>query len=148
MAGGEVVAVAAAAAGTSRTVLVTGGAGYIGSHTVLQLLAAGFRVVVADSLGNSSELAVRRVAALAGDKARNLSLHKVNTVLTPEAMRAAGGWLVVCFAAFGCLGLRDFALVFFFWGTSTIGRWGIGGPFQCWQISPADLRPSHLAFFW
>ncbi|BAF24783.1 UDP-glucose 4-epimerase 4 [Oryza sativa Japonica Group] len=78
MAGGEVVAVAAAAAGTSRTVLVTGGAGYIGSHTVLQLLAAGFRVVVADSLGNSSELAVRRVAALAGDKARNLSLHKVD----------------------------------------------------------------------
>ncbi|KAG8056366.1 hypothetical protein GUJ93_ZPchr0002g25816 [Zizania palustris] len=74
MAGGE----AAGAAGPSRTVLVTGGAGYIGSHTVLQLLAAGFRVVVVDSLGNSSELAVRRVAALAGDRAHNLSFHKVD----------------------------------------------------------------------
>jgi UDP-glucose 4-epimerase len=66
------------AAGPSRTVLVTGGAGYIGSHAVLQLLAAGFRAVVVDSLQNSSELAVRRVAALAGDHAANLSFHKVN----------------------------------------------------------------------
>lgn len=61
-----------------KTVLVTGGAGYIGSHAVLQLLAAGFRAVVVDSLGNSSELAVRRVAALAGEHARNLSFHKVD----------------------------------------------------------------------
>ncbi|KAE8802792.1 hypothetical protein D1007_21440 [Hordeum vulgare] len=45
---------------TVRTVLVTGGAGYIGSHAVLQLLAAGFRAVVVDSLENSSELAARR----------------------------------------------------------------------------------------
>jgi UDP-glucose 4-epimerase len=45
---------------------------------VLQLLAAGFRAVVVDSLQNSSELAVRRVAALAGDHATNLSFHKVN----------------------------------------------------------------------
>ncbi|KAI4996011.1 hypothetical protein ZWY2020_040513 [Hordeum vulgare] len=44
----------------TRTVLVTGGAGYIGSHAVLQLLAAGFRAVVVDSLENSSELAARR----------------------------------------------------------------------------------------
>jgi UDP-glucose 4-epimerase len=44
---------------------------------VLQLLAAGFRAVVVDSLQNSSELAVRRVAALAGDHAANLSFHKV-----------------------------------------------------------------------
>uniref|UniRef100_A0ACD5YIY7 Uncharacterized protein n=1 Tax=Avena sativa TaxID=4498 RepID=A0ACD5YIY7_AVESA len=64
--------------GPTRTVLVTGGAGYIGSHAVLQLLAAGFRAVVVDSLENSSDLAVRRVAALAGDHARNLAFHKVD----------------------------------------------------------------------
>ena len=69
---------AAAAAGAGRTVLVTGGAGYIGSHAVLQLLLAGFRAVVVDNLNNSSELAVRRVAALAGDHSRNLSFHKVS----------------------------------------------------------------------
>ncbi len=63
--------------GGVRTVLVTGGAGYIGSHAVLQLLLAGFRAVVVDNLNNSSELAVRRVAALAGDHSRNLAFHKV-----------------------------------------------------------------------
>ena len=76
---GSGTALANGAAGPSRTVLVTGGAGYIGSHAVLQLLAAGFRAVVVDSLENSSELAVSRVAALAGDHAKNLSFHKVIT---------------------------------------------------------------------
>jgi UDP-glucose 4-epimerase len=76
---------AAAGAGSTagRTVLVTGGAGYIGSHAVLQLLLAGFRAVVVDNLNNSSELAVRRVAALAGDHSRNLSFHKVRRTLLP-----------------------------------------------------------------
>lgn len=46
-------------------VLVTGGAGYIGSHTVLQLLEAGSRVVVLDNLSNSKPEALRRVRALA-----------------------------------------------------------------------------------
>ena len=35
-------------------ILVTGGAGYIGSHTLIELLAAGHAVVVADNLSNSS----------------------------------------------------------------------------------------------
>ena len=47
-------------------ILVTGGAGYIGSHTVLELLAAGFDVVVLDSLVNASARAVERVEELAG----------------------------------------------------------------------------------
>ncbi|MEY4316907.1 MAG: UDP-glucose 4-epimerase GalE [Pseudomonadota bacterium] len=47
-------------------VLVTGGAGYIGSHTTLLLLQAGFDVVVLDNLCNSSAKALRRVAQLAG----------------------------------------------------------------------------------
>ncbi|KAI4964941.1 hypothetical protein ZWY2020_057812 [Hordeum vulgare] len=50
-----------------RTILVTGGAGYIGSHTVLQLLLQGFRVVVVDSLDNASEEAIRRVRQLANN---------------------------------------------------------------------------------
>ena len=47
-------------------VLVTGGAGYIGSHTTLALLHAGYEVVVLDSLFNSSAESLKRVAHLAG----------------------------------------------------------------------------------
>ncbi len=50
-------------------VLVTGGAGYIGSHAVLELLAAGYRVVVLDNLSNSSAESLRRVTELTGKPA-------------------------------------------------------------------------------
>ncbi|MGJ8525914.1 UDP-glucose 4-epimerase [Halomonadaceae bacterium LMG 33818] len=49
-------------------ILVTGGAGYIGSHTVLVLLQAGYDVVVYDNLSNSSEESLRRVEKLTGKK--------------------------------------------------------------------------------
>ncbi len=48
------------------TILVTGGAGYIGSHTCLELIKAGHRVVVVDNLVNSHEKAIKRVQQLAG----------------------------------------------------------------------------------
>ncbi len=60
-------------------ILVTGGAGYIGSHTCLELLNAGHEVVVVDNLSNSKEEALRRVGELAGpDAARRLPLHRVD----------------------------------------------------------------------
>ncbi len=46
--------------------LITGGAGYIGSHTCVELLSAGHDVVVIDDLSNSSPEALRRVEALGG----------------------------------------------------------------------------------
>ncbi len=57
------------------TVLVTGGAGYIGSHTCVQLLDAGNRVVVVDDLSNSSAVALDRVRELADD---DLAFHQVD----------------------------------------------------------------------
>ena len=49
-----------------QTVLVTGGAGYIGSHTCLELLTAGYQVIVVDNLCNSSAESLKRVADIVG----------------------------------------------------------------------------------
>ncbi len=57
------------------TILVTGGAGYIGSHTCLELLNAGFEVVVVDNLDNSNQESLRRVRDLAD---RDLTFHRVD----------------------------------------------------------------------
>ena len=63
-------------------ILVTGGAGYIGSHTALELLRAGHDVVVVDNLVNSHEEALRRVERLAG---RPLTFRKLD-LLVKEAL--------------------------------------------------------------
>lgn len=48
------------------TVLVTGGAGYIGSHTCLQLLQSGYKIVVLDNFSNSQPVSLARVKQLSG----------------------------------------------------------------------------------
>jgi UDP-glucose 4-epimerase len=50
----------------SKTILVTGGAGYIGSHTLIELLAADYEVLVVDSLVNSSRESIKRVEKITG----------------------------------------------------------------------------------
>ena len=63
-------------------VLVTGGAGYIGSHTVVELQNAGYEVVVVDNLSNSSEKALERVEKITGKK---VPFYKVD-ILDRKAM--------------------------------------------------------------
>ena len=48
------------------SILVSGGAGYIGSHTCVELIQAGYDIVVADNLVNSSREAIRRVEQIVG----------------------------------------------------------------------------------
>jgi len=70
-------------------ILVTGGAGYIGSHTVVELLNAGHEVVVVDNLCNSSRKSLQRVKKITGREAKFYKLDirnekKLNDVLDKE----------------------------------------------------------------
>ena len=87
-----------------QTILVTGGAGYIGSHTVLQLLDAGQQVIVLDNLCNSSEESLKRVAELTGKQAQFIrgdirdsqlldsifAQHKIDSVIHFAGLKAVG----------------------------------------------------------
>ncbi len=57
------------------TILVTGGAGYIGSHTVIELQQAGYDVVVLDNLSNASEKSLERVKAITG---KDITFYKAD----------------------------------------------------------------------
>ncbi|KWE61119.1 UDP-glucose 4-epimerase [Burkholderia ubonensis] len=60
---------------TKGTILVTGGAGYIGSHTAVELLDHGYDVVIVDNLVNSKAESVRRVAQITG---KTPAFHQVD----------------------------------------------------------------------
>ncbi len=87
-----------------KTILVTGGAGYIGSHTCLELLNAGHEVVVVDNLDNSSEESLRRVQELTG---RKLTFHEVDVCDGPALQKVFEGYnfdAVVHFAGLKAVG--------------------------------------------
>jgi UDP-glucose 4-epimerase len=85
-------------------ILVTGGTGYIGSHTTLALLEAGFEVVVLDNLSNSSDAALHAVEAICGKRAlmihgdvcdrplldRIFQQHAIDAVLHFAGLKAVG----------------------------------------------------------
>ncbi|NMG76145.1 UDP-glucose 4-epimerase GalE [Aromatoleum diolicum] len=87
------------------TVMVTGGAGYIGSHSCVELLGGGHDVVVVDNLCNSKVEALTRVEEIAGRKlagfhrvdvrdrdalARVFAAHRVDAVIHFAALKAVG----------------------------------------------------------
>ncbi len=85
-------------------ILVTGGAGYIGSHTCVELLNAGYEVVVVDNLSNSSEVALDRVREITGKSlnfyaldirdaeglTRVFAAHDVDAVIHFAGLKAVG----------------------------------------------------------
>jgi UDP-glucose 4-epimerase len=85
-------------------ILVTGGAGYIGSHTSVLLAEAGHDVVIVDNLANSRMEAVRRVSELAG---RDIPLHQVDLLdeaALDEVVAAAMPDAVIHFAGLKAVG--------------------------------------------
>lgn len=98
----------------AKSILVTGGAGYIGSHTVLQLLLGGFKVVVVDNLDNASEIAVKRVAEIAGEVGKkNLVFHKVQGLRILTSFLLFGGGVGVFSLEF-VLVMEFLGLLFFY----------------------------------
>ena len=75
------------------SILVAGGAGYIGSHTVVELQNAGYDVVVVDNLSNSSEKSLQRVEKITGKKAKFycadiLDRNALNIIFDKEPIEA------------------------------------------------------------
>ena len=71
---------------TDTCVLVTGGAGFIGSHTVIELLQSGYEVVVVDDLSNASVVALDRVRQIVGDEAASRLTFYEDNVLDRDAL--------------------------------------------------------------
>lgn len=89
---------------TTQTILVTGGTGYIGSHTVVQLLNAGHQVVILDNLCNSKREVVNRIERITGKRPEFIlgdvrdhevlrsvfNAHKIDAVIHFAGLKAVG----------------------------------------------------------
>nr|BAG55466.1 UDP-glucose 4-epimerase [uncultured bacterium] len=85
-------------------ILVTGGAGYIGSHTVLELLNAGYAVTIIDNLSNSKIQSVERVNALTGKEAAFYEADLLDPEALDKVFEANSFDAVIHFAALKAVG--------------------------------------------
>ncbi|KAI9008051.1 UDP-glucose 4-epimerase [Gaertneriomyces semiglobifer] len=83
---------------TGKHILVTGGAGYIGSHCVLELLECGYEVSVLDNLSNSTEESLKRVSALTSRKIYFYKGELHDTGLLSQIFMTHNVWAVIHFA--------------------------------------------------
>jgi UDP-glucose 4-epimerase len=85
-------------------VLVTGGAGYIGSHVCVELLEQGYQVVVLDNLSNGSEVALQRVQEIAGKPLEFQRGDVRDEALVRQLLGAHGVDAVIHFAGLKAVG--------------------------------------------
>ena len=85
-------------------ILVTGGAGYIGSHTCVELLNAGYGVTVFDNFSNSSPEALVRVERITGKKAGLMRGDVRDRAALVAALRESGANAVIHFAGLKAVG--------------------------------------------
>ena len=87
------------------SILVSGGAGYIGSHTCIELMNAGYEILVADNLYNSCEEALRRVEQIAGRSVPFVNIDLCDAAAVDEMFRMHPGIeAVIHFAAYKAVG--------------------------------------------
>jgi UDP-glucose 4-epimerase len=85
-------------------ILVTGGAGYIGSHTCVDLLESGYELTVIDNLNNSKQEALRRVERLSGKTLDFFQVDLLDTEALSAAFAAHPVDAVIHFAAYKAVG--------------------------------------------
>lgn len=88
----------------SKKILVTGGAGYIGSHTLIELIAAGFTPVVYDNLSNSSPASLARVEQIVGQSIEFIEGDILDTPLLAKTFAAHDFTAVIHFAGLKAVG--------------------------------------------
>jgi len=112
--------------------LITGGAGFIGSHTALVLLEAGHQLVIVDSYANSSPEALRRVAELAGPTAAGRLQVIEGDIRSADDLAQA---------FMGCAGAGDRPIdaVIHFAGLKAVGE-SVVDPLNYWDINVSGSR--------
>ncbi len=85
-------------------ILVTGGAGYIGSHTCVELLAAGYAVTVVDNMCNSQAESLQRVERISGKKLALVRADIRDRAALELAIRTSGAQAVIHFAGLKAVG--------------------------------------------
>ncbi|HFR3977752.1 TPA: UDP-glucose 4-epimerase GalE [Streptococcus suis] len=86
------------------SILVTGGAGYIGSHTVVELLKLGKEVVIVDNLSNSSILVLDRIETITGKRPTFYELDVANKVALREVFEKESIEAAIHFAGYKAVG--------------------------------------------
>lgn len=87
-----------------NSILITGGAGYIGSHTCVVLMQAGYRVTILDNLSNSTRDAVRRIGCIAGSQPRFVEGDVLDKELVTSLLREEAATAVIHFAGLKAVG--------------------------------------------
>lgn len=89
----------------NKKVLVTGGMGYIGSHTVVELVRAGYEVIIADNLSNSKDFILERIELIAGKRPQFYKTDLTDKDSLQQIFETAGSFgIVIHFAALKAVG--------------------------------------------
>lgn len=87
-----------------KSILVTGGSGYIGSHTAIELIAAGFDVIIVDNLSNSKRTAIDRIEQISGKRPEFYEISLSDEALLYEVFQKHDIDAVIHFAGLKAVG--------------------------------------------
>ncbi|MFE4350602.1 UDP-glucose 4-epimerase GalE [Peribacillus butanolivorans] len=85
-------------------ILVTGGAGYIGSHTCIELLEAGYEIIVVDNFSNSNQESLKRVMEITGASMKIYNISLLNTTELEKVFKRNNIEAVIHFAGLKAVG--------------------------------------------